>query len=290
VAGGVATLVAALVYAGTRGGATGPSDDEFFEDFGPTEVVGATPVADRDLVETPLPGGGNPMGGMMIGGGEPNATVIMRHEGVVPGIIAWLTHLTDPHRGSEIPLGRDARIGRDAACEIVIDDPEVSGWHARLQFSDGDGFVLRDVGSTNGTYVNGQKVDVVSLSDHDTIRVGNTELEFFWVRQQPDVPGELAYRASVLLQTGTQRGDSVSLSQDKILVGSSQRCDIVLDDEGVAGVHAVLSRDGNGYVLSTLGDAAVRVNGRSVEEQALTDRDEIVLGKARLLYRDGIDR
>lgn len=291
IGGGVLTLLAALAYVvGPR--ARREDADDNLDDYGAGDYRGADHVgaSGNDDVSTEPPRVGLQQGGIMIGGASPNETMFMGPEGKVDGVIAWLTYLTDPHRGYEIPLGRDARIGRGNDCEIVIDDGEVSAWHARMQYSDDGRFTLRDVGSTNGTFVNGERIEVHTMNDHDVIRIGGTELEFFWVRQRSDVPGEMAYRASVLLQTGANRGDDVALNQDKMLVGSSPRCDIVLNDQGVAGVHAVFSRDGDGYVLSSIGNAMLRVNGDTVEERVLVDRDEIALGEARLLYRDGIDR
>lgn len=47
-----------------------------------------------------------------------------------------------------------ARIGRDEHCEIAIPSPSVSGEHALLQYKDG-GYVIEDLGSTNGVKING---------------------------------------------------------------------------------------------------------------------------------------
>lgn len=288
VAGGVVMLIAALYYASAVRQSAG-GGDEYAIDGNRTEFDVGRGGAEA-LASTPAPGNLAPVEGYMIGGGMQNETVFIRPDGAVEGVIAWLTYLTDPHRGTEIPLNTDAFVGRDNGCEIVVDDPEVSGRHARLQYGDDKRFMLRDVGSTNGTFVNGDRVEVHALQDHDVVRIGTTELEFFWVRQRPDVPGALAYRATLLLQTGDQRGDTISLNQDKLIIGSSARCDVRLAEEGVAGVHAVLSRDGDSYVLSSIGDAAVKVNGHAIDERTLADRDEIAVGKARMLFRDGLDQ
>jgi len=53
--------------------------------------------------------------------------------------------------------GKDITIGRDPANDIPISDPEVSRNHARLSAQTG-GYVLEDLGSTNGTFVNGQRL------------------------------------------------------------------------------------------------------------------------------------
>ncbi len=80
-----------------------------------------------------------------------------------------------PTAGALYPLeGEAISIGRDASSTIQINDPEVSRRHARLQFQGGR-YVIEDLGSTNGTYVNGQRLigpyvlkpgDVVSLGEN----------------------------------------------------------------------------------------------------------------------------
>ncbi len=69
-------------------------------------------------------------------------------------------------------------IGRDADCEIVLLDPLVSRRQAILQLSP-DGFCLIDLGSRNGSLVNGQVIQpMVQLQHGDRLRFGWTELEF----------------------------------------------------------------------------------------------------------------
>ena len=65
---------------------------------------------------------------------------------------------TGPTPGAAYTLeGDQLMIGRDSANEIVINDAEVSRRHARLTFQGGK-YVLEDLGSTNGTFVNGQRL------------------------------------------------------------------------------------------------------------------------------------
>jgi pSer/pThr/pTyr-binding forkhead associated (FHA) protein len=73
--------------------------------------------------------------------------------------------------------GRALVIGRDPECDQVVDLPFVSGRHARLTSSGGK-IVLQDLGSSNGTYVNGQRVDQpVVVVPGDQIRLGTYTLE-----------------------------------------------------------------------------------------------------------------
>src|SRR5512142_1310309 len=63
-----------------------------------------------------------------------------------------------PSVGKVYPLDKDEMfIGRDLSNDIVINDPEISRRHARL-FNQGNTYVLEDLGSTNGSFVNGQRL------------------------------------------------------------------------------------------------------------------------------------
>jgi len=68
-------------------------------------------------------------------------------------------------------------IGRSRRCDIVLTDPNVSRQHAEIRRRD-DGFMLVDLGSTNGTRVNRRDVKQVVLQHGDRIELGTTELLF----------------------------------------------------------------------------------------------------------------
>ena len=68
-------------------------------------------------------------------------------------------------------------IGRSRRCDIVLTDPNVSRQHAEIRKQD-DGFMLLDLGSTNGTRVNRRDVKQVVLQHGDRIELGTTELLF----------------------------------------------------------------------------------------------------------------
>lgn len=75
-----------------------------------------------------------------------------------------------------IPVsGAPIRIGRAPECELVLKDSRVSRRHARLHARDGV-LVLTDLGSTNGTLVNGHRVTELVLGAGDRIQIGETSL------------------------------------------------------------------------------------------------------------------
>jgi pSer/pThr/pTyr-binding forkhead associated (FHA) protein len=78
----------------------------------------------------------------------------------------------------EVPLhGAAVTIGRAKGNQVRIDHPTVSGRHARVE-STPEGFVLMDLGSRNGTFVNGVRVPRAVLRPNDWISVGSYILTF----------------------------------------------------------------------------------------------------------------
>jgi hypothetical protein len=80
--------------------------------------------------------------------------------------------------GREIPVtGERVVLGRSRECDVRLTDANVSRRHAEVRLEDGSYWVV-DLGSTNGTELNGRHVDRAKLSDGDTITLGSTEIRF----------------------------------------------------------------------------------------------------------------
>jgi len=92
-----------------------------------------------------------------------------------PAELVVLTGNADKDRVRLRPQGHV--IGRSSDADIHIDDPYSSEFHARVGLQD-DGVVVHDLGSTNGTYVNGRRVtSPTTVSKGDTVQIGKTILE-----------------------------------------------------------------------------------------------------------------
>lgn len=79
---------------------------------------------------------------------------------------------------SETPADTEFITGRDESCDIYLDDLLISRKHARI-FSHGYKFYLDDIQSTNGTFLNDERVNgIVRLRNQDRISIGNTVLKF----------------------------------------------------------------------------------------------------------------
>lgn len=107
-------------------------------------------------------------------------TEILKKE---PPQLAWLIQRSGSRMGKEFRLGEVTNIGRDASQnDIVVDEPSVSRQHARVRLENGR-FVLYDLASSNGTFVNNQQVQKQALLEGDTIRFGNVDFYFMEVKQ-----------------------------------------------------------------------------------------------------------
>lgn len=87
--------------------------------------------------------------------------------------------VTDLDGKRTVPLGDVLTVGRAASCDLVVADNYVSNVHARISARDG-GHWLEDLGSTNGTFLNEERVSEavpVPVGTGDTVRVGKATLE-----------------------------------------------------------------------------------------------------------------
>ena len=79
--------------------------------------------------------------------------------------------------GVRIPIEDVLVMGRSPDADFLLDDPYASEFHLRLALKDGQ-VVLSDLGSTNGTYLNGRRITVPTpLSKGDAVQVGKTIME-----------------------------------------------------------------------------------------------------------------
>lgn len=95
-----------------------------------------------------------------------------------PRLVVIESDGAEPQEGEEVPLSAAVTIGRSEENSLQLDDRFVSGRHALICLRDGRR-ILVDRGSTNGTFVNGERVaDELELQDHDRIALGNTVFEY----------------------------------------------------------------------------------------------------------------
>jgi len=165
-------------------------------------------------------------------------------------------------------------IGRSAACDLVVDSVLVSRQHAQLECAAGR-CTIEDLGSSNGTFVNGRRVSRAALSPGDRLRLGDVELAY--------QGGTAAPPAGAWLEHGGRRH---TLSPAGLVIGRSHDSDLVLADERASRQHASIDLQGDAWVISDLGSAnGTLVNGERVQVRELRSGDEIRVGDTRLYFR-----
>ena len=108
----------------------------------------------------------------------PAMTEILRKP---PAQLAWLVVHSGARTGKEFRLDEVTNIGRDATeNDIPVDDTAISRRHARVKLEDKQ-FVLYDLASANGTFVNGEQIQKHVLAEGDRIKMGETEFVYMEV-------------------------------------------------------------------------------------------------------------
>jgi pSer/pThr/pTyr-binding forkhead associated (FHA) protein/NADPH-dependent 2,4-dienoyl-CoA reductase/sulfur reductase-like enzyme len=191
-----------------------------------------------------------------------------------------------------------AKIGRDPIETIVtLDDNSVSWIHAEVSWHDGDHY-LRDLGSRNGTFVNGELIAIPRpLRSGDLIHVGNTDLTFEAVGSStapaPAVPKTSSTESKNAGLVGTARpmlGVWFALRDSGSTLGRDSACEVQLEDLTVSRRHATLDQSGGEWVIRDIGST----NGTWVNDERVPPHEvrRVALGDSvrigRLEFRLGV--
>jgi len=197
-------------------------------------------------------------------------------------------------------------IGRDESVDLPITSPAISRRHAKLT-REGDGFVLEDLGSSNGTFVNDQRLSGRrTLKSGDRIRLGQAitlayeapgvekpESAGTVVRPTPSVPsgvmqtmiGEdpMPSRADagppqLVVAIAGENPKTHTLTSSRLAIGRLDGNDIVIPSQIVSGKHAWLEKENSGYKLTVLPEARnpVLFEGRPLEGSRVLRHGDIL--------------
>ncbi|MGV8893298.1 MAG: FHA domain-containing protein [Burkholderiaceae bacterium] len=182
-------------------------------------------------------------------------------------------------------------IGRRSSNDIVIDNLAISGQHAAITTIQNDSF-LEDLGSTNGTQVNGQPVKRHFLQNGDIIELAKYRIKYQTQAQVQQRDGSASHHSDAIdavtltqvipdTQFYNPSDDSVRPASIKIISGTSRGKEMhitkALTTIGRPGIQvAVITRNAQGYVITHIeGDHWPTVNGQTMrtKAQALQDGD-----------------
>jgi len=219
----------------------------------------------------------------------------------------------------EYPFAKDSiTMGRQDDNTIVIDNLAVSGYHAKIDKLGGE-YILTDLQSTNGTFVNDQKVVSHKLSHGDNIVIGKHVI-LFVATEKEKLEGEgkdkkLPLDKTMLLDTQKQRellakqkvapstakipekvgvisfiDDSglgeIELSKKLTKIGKAETSEIRLAGLLMGATAATISRRPSGYAISFAGGMTkLKVNGSVIKDSVpLNDFDTIELGSYKFQF------
>jgi pSer/pThr/pTyr-binding forkhead associated (FHA) protein len=216
----------------------------------------------------------------------------------------------------EYPLLSDSvSIGRHEDNTIVIDNLAVSGYHARIDMA-GSEYILTDLQSTNGTFVNDEKVVSHKLAHGDNVAIGKHVLLFVATEQAKAAGQKPSLNKTMVLDTMKQKEllakqetppastpvtpekvgivsfidgsglGEIELTKKLTKIGKADTSEIKLSGLLMGATAATISRRPSGYVISFAGGMTkLRVNGRAVKESVpLHDFDTIELGNYRFQF------
>ncbi|MCA1840730.1 MAG: FHA domain-containing protein [Actinobacteria bacterium] len=200
--------------------------------------------------------------------------------------------------GRLLPIGQLLRIGSNPDNNLVMTDPRVSDHHAEIR-RQGDGFVIADMGSATGTFVNEQPVRPAEsrrLLHKDSIRVVDMNIEFIQQVAQPrpntgpaGLPDEPLgpTPSSILLGKIEFEGRVIDLVNQETDIGQDPISEIKLTDPAASFNHCQISRQGQSLFLRDLGSKT----GTYVNDELLTvprplqDGDVIRIGQSGLVFQ-----
>lgn len=187
-------------------------------------------------------------------------------------------------------------IGRARDNDIVIENLAVSRNHARIRRIDGK-YILTDLNSANGTFVNGVRITKTEILHNDVISIGKHNLIFI---NRPLSDEEIisdafgadrtlivdrAPTAVLVVTTGKQKGQEFKITKAETTIGRANDNDIKLHDWFVSKRHAQIIKQGNNYFIKDLGSwRGIFVNGQLVKDAQLKEGDDIKLGATHLTF------
>jgi pSer/pThr/pTyr-binding forkhead associated (FHA) protein len=217
----------------------------------------------------------------------------------------------------EYPFTKDSLIiGRNDSNDIVVDNLAVSGLHARIDKS-GDSYILTDLQSTNGTFVNDKMITSHKLQHKDKVTVGKHML-FFAMSQEEQAKLKVAeldrtmildtaQHKELLEKQAKEKGveassqkqmlgvisfidgsgqDEIKLTKKLTKIGKAETSEVRLGGMFMPSTAATISRRPNGYAITaTGGKTKIKVNNQTIEDSHfLNDFDTIEIGSYKFQF------
>ncbi len=174
-------------------------------------------------------------------------------------------------------------IGRSPECDIPIDEGQASRRHCTVVAVQ-SGFEVSDLGSTNGTTVNGTLIKKQHLNHGDVIRIGACEIRFSDPNASPVSAGS---HCTLVYARGDRKGEKIELREQRTTIGRKANNTITIEDVVASSNHCEIVRGLNGYTIRDLGSTnGTLVNNEMMTEAQLTHGARIRVGNTRFVFQD----
>jgi pSer/pThr/pTyr-binding forkhead associated (FHA) protein len=171
---------------------------------------------------------------------------------------------------------RTVTLGRAPHNEIVISNPGISSKHAVFRI-DKNKIILEDVGSTNGTFVNEQRITSFEVKQTDKINFGKN-YTFDWKLLEPFLTSP-AVQSTPLTPSEERLRTKVALEKSEIYIGRSSDNDLVINNIKVSRKHAKLEKVGNEWFIEDLKSSnGTFVNSKKINRLKVSQKDVITIG------------
>jgi pSer/pThr/pTyr-binding forkhead associated (FHA) protein/thioredoxin reductase/ferredoxin len=204
---------------------------------------------------------------------------------------ARLVWIAGPRAGTavgELQVERvTTRIGRASDNDVSLEDPSVSARHCSVVAQE-RGFVLQDHGSTNGCFVNGERVQANGerlLAAGDLVRVGQDsvfELRMEGAARMTLAPNSVFAEGGVVSMTPRFVIRGAVVKKPRATVGRDVACDVFIDDPAIARQAVEVEFREDAFYAKALAPGALVLNGKTVAESALATGDQVSIGKWQL--------
>ncbi|MQA05989.1 MAG: FHA domain-containing protein [Streptosporangiales bacterium] len=182
--------------------------------------------------------------------------------------------------------GETVLIGRSPDCQILLDDNRMSRHHAQIAYEE-DGWVLRDLGSRNGTFIGPTRVVRLNIAEPCAVRFGNpTNGQLVVLQPGTSASGPVA---QVPMAEAPQMREPSSTHQvaNQIKLGRAPDNDIVLGDLLASRYHTEVRRTQGGFeVIDLASRNGTYLNGQRVSQAPFAPGDLLSIGHHQFVLRD----
>ncbi|MGD0799753.1 MAG: FHA domain-containing protein [Terracidiphilus sp.] len=176
-------------------------------------------------------------------------------------------------------------IGRGPTCDLVVPEASVSTRHCQLTLN-ADGYTLEDLGSTNGTFINGVRIapaQPVSLAHGERVILGN-QVPMPWPIASATKPAGSQFQPPVQPTVKSPARPGAR----RITIGRSPDSDVQIDLPIVSWNHAVITEENGQYIIedqNSRNGTAIGELGNRIQRSVLIPSDEVYLGSYKIAAR-----